>query len=250
MDLELSDKTGVVTGASSGIGRGIARALALEGVRLGIQGRRREQLEELAAEITAAGGPTPIVIVAELMEPGAPETITRAAVQGLGRVDILVNNAGGSRPLELDSPDSAWDEAFTLNFNRPRQLASCVIPGMQSNRWGRIINITGKSETLTLNGAVCAKAAVHAWAKGVSRKVGRDGITVNCVAPGKIMSDQILRNYSPEFRERQAAEDIPVGRYGNPSDMAGLVTYLVSPHGGYITGAVIPVDGGLRRYQF
>ncbi|MCU1410981.1 MAG: fabG 1 [Rhodoglobus sp.] len=219
-------------------------------MHVAIQGRRKDKLEEVAEEIAAAGGAKPVIVVAELHDEDAPQRIIAEAAAGLGHIDIVVNNAGASRALELDSPDSAWDEAFTLNFTRPRQIGTLAIPGMRERGWGRIINITGKSETLALNGAVCAKAAVHAWSKGVSRKVGGHGITVNCVAPGKIMSEQILRNYSPEFRERQAAEDIPVGRYGTPADMANMVTYLASPKNGYITGVVISVDGGLRRYQY
>ncbi|TMJ68421.1 MAG: SDR family oxidoreductase [Alphaproteobacteria bacterium] len=90
----------------------------------------------------------------------------------------------------------------------------------------------------------------HAWAKGLSREVGKHGITVNSIPPGRIHSEQIRRNYTPEYRQWQADNEIPVGRYGEPEDVAGLVSYLVSPLAGYITGTVIPVDGGLRRYQF
>jgi 3-oxoacyl-[acyl-carrier protein] reductase len=121
---------------------------------------------------------------------------------------------------------------------------------MIEHKWGRIINITGKSEPEGLNGAFAAKAAIHSWAKGLSREVGKHGITVNCVPPGRIISEQILRNYPPEFRQRESEEDIPVGEYGQPSDIANLVCFLASPLARYITGAVIPVDGGLRRYQF
>ncbi|MDH5212400.1 MAG: SDR family oxidoreductase, partial [Betaproteobacteria bacterium] len=100
------------------------------------------------------------------------------------------------------------------------------------------------------NGAFAAKAAMHAWAKGLSIEVGKHGITVNCIPPGRIMSEQIERNYTPEFRKWQSEHEIPVGEYGQPADIANLVTFLVSPRARYITGAVIPVDGGLRRYQF
>lgn len=250
MDLGLTGKTALVTGASSGIGRGTALALAREGVCVAVQGRDTGRLAEVAKEIVAAGGPEPVVVTCELLDQDAASRIVGEAVAGLGTLGILVNNAGGSRPLEIESTDREWDDAIALNFDRPRQLATLAIAEMRKNKWGRIINITGKSESLMLNGAVVAKAAVHAWSKGASRKVGKDGITINCVAPGKIMSAQILRNYSEEFRTQQAAEEIPVGRYGSPADMANLITYLCSPIGGYITGAVIPVDGGLRRYYY
>ncbi|MGH7101352.1 MAG: SDR family oxidoreductase, partial [Acetobacteraceae bacterium] len=116
--------------------------------------------------------------------------------------------------------------------------------------WGRIINITGKSEPFGLNGAFAAKAALHAWAKGLSREVGRHAITVNSIAPGRIMSEQIRRNYPPVERARFAAAEIPLGRYGEPEELAALAVFLASPLAGYITGTVIPVDGGLRRYSF
>ena len=165
-------------------------------------------------------------------------------------MDILVNNAGGSRRFTLEASEAQWDEALTLNFTRQRQLTHRLLPQMIARKWGRIVNITGKSEPEGLNGAFAAKAAVHSWAKGLSREVGKHGITVNCVPPGRIISEQILRNYPPEFRERESREDIPVGEYGQPEDIANLVCFLASPLARYITGAVIPVDGGLRRYQF
>ncbi|MQA79265.1 MAG: SDR family oxidoreductase [Streptosporangiales bacterium] len=250
MELDIDGRAGLVTGATSGIGRATAVALAAEGVRLAVQGRRKEQLDELAGEIEASGGRRPAVVVCELLDADAAEVVARAATEALGSVDILVNNAGGSRPLGVDATDEAWDEATTLNFTRHRQLATRLLPAMRSAGWGRIINITGKSEPPTVNGAVVAKAAVMSWSKGLSRDVGHDGVTVNCVAPGKIMSDQILRNYSPEFRERQAADDIPVGRYGQPVDVANLVCYLASERAAYLTGIVVPVDGGMRRHSF
>ena len=101
-----------------------------------------------------------------------------------------------------------------------------------------------------INGAFCAKAAMHSWAKGLSREVGKHGITVNSIPPGRIISEQILRNYTPEYRQWQSEHEIPVGEYGQPEDIANLACFLASPRGRYITGAVIPVDGGLRRYQF
>ena len=250
MDLGIAGKTALVTGASTGIGRGIARALGSEGVRLAIVARRRELLREVAREIAESGGPEPLVFDHDLMRDDASEAIAGAALDGLGSVDILVNNAGGSRPFGLDASERQWEEALTLNFIRPRQLAHRLHGQMMERRWGRIVNITGKSEPDGVNGAFAAKAAMHAWAKGLSRELGRFGITVNCIPPGRIMSEQIERNYSPEYREWQSEHEIPVGEYGQPEDIAHLVCFLASPLARYITGAVLPVDGGLRRYQF
>lgn len=246
MDLGIAGKTALVTGASAGIGRAIAVALAAEGVRVAVTARRRERLESLEAET----GAKLVVIACDFLAEDAPERIAREALAGLGSVDILVNNAGGSRPFRLDATEEQWQEAMTLNFTRHRQLTHRLLDGMIARRWGRIINITGKSEPEGINGAFCAKAAVHSWAKGLSREVGRYGITVNCIPPGRILSEQILRNYPPEYRQWQCEHEIPVGEYGKPEDIANLVCFLASPRARYITGAVIPVDGGLRRYQF
>ena len=251
LDLQLNNQTALVTGASVGIGRGIAKALAAEGVRLAVSARRVDKLEELANEIVAAGGHRPVIIESDLYPEDAAKKLAAAAMAGLGQVDILVNNAGGSRSFkDLHVSEEAWQEAITLNFHRPRQLADALIDQMISNQWGRIINITGKSEPEHTNGAFCAKAGLHSWAKGLSRMVGPHGITVNCVPPGRIHSEQIFRNYTPEYRQWQCENEIPMGRYGEPEDMANLVSFLASPLASYITGAVIPVDGGLRKYQF
>ena len=250
MDLGIAGKTGLVTGASSGIGRGIALALGREGVRLAITARRKERLEALADEIAASGGQRPATIECDFMREDAPDVLARAVLDALGAVDILVNNAGGSRRFTLEASEEQWQEAITLNFTRQRQLTQRLLPAMIERRWGRIINITGKSEPEGINGAFCAKAAMHSWAKGLSREVGKFGITVNSIPPGRIMSEQIERNYSPEYRQWQSEHEIPVGEYGQPADIAHLACFLASPLARYITGAVIPVDGGLRRYQF
>jgi 3-oxoacyl-[acyl-carrier protein] reductase len=250
MDLKIKGKTALVTGASMGIGRGIALALGTEGVRLALVARRGNLLEEVAKEIVAKGGPQPVLIVQDFMAEDAPQKIADTALDKLGSVDIIINNAGGSRPFKVDASEETWNEAITLNFTRQRQLTHRLLDQMVARKWGRIVNITGKSEPESLNGAFCAKAAMHAWAKGLSREVGKHGITVNSIPPGRIMSEQIRRNYTPEYRKWQSEHEIPMGRYGEPEDIANLVCFLVSPLADYITGAVIPVDGGLRRYQF
>ena len=245
MELGISGKRALVTGASMGIGRAVAVALAKEGVKLAVVARRRELLEKLQDETGKL-----VIIHQDMLAEDAAQNVAGAALQGLGGVDILVNNAGGSRRFTLEATEEQWVEALTLNFTRHRQLTHRLLPQMMAQRWGRIINVTGKSEPEGINGAFAAKAAVHSWAKGLSREVGKHGITVNCVPPGRIISEQILRNYSPEFRKHESEHDIPVGEYGQPEDLANLVCFLASPRARYITGTVIPVDGGLRRYQF
>jgi 3-oxoacyl-[acyl-carrier protein] reductase len=215
-------------------------------VRLAVTARRRERLQALEQET----GAKLKIIEYDFMREDAPQRIAEAALHGLGAVDILVNNAGGSRPFKIDASEAQWEEALTLNFTRQRQLAHALLDQMIARKWGRIVNITGKSEPEGVNGAFAAKAAMHAWAKGLSREVGKHGITVNSIPPGRILSEQIERNYTPEYRAWQSEHEIPVGEYGKPEDIANLVCFLASPRARYITGAVIPVDGGLRRYQF
>jgi len=250
MELHLKGKTALVTGASQGIGRAIAKGLAAEGVRLCIAARRRELLAEVAAEILAAGGTEPHIAVVDISQESAPHKLAQEAIAKLGNLGILINCAGGSRPLPVDAPDEKWHEAMTLNFTRVRQLTHAVLPDMVKQRWGRIINITGKSEPEGLNAAFSAKAGIHAWAKGLSREIGRHGITINCIPPGRILSEQIRRNYPEEYRKEHAEKEIPVGRYGEPEELACLAVFLASPVACYITGTVVPVDGGLRRYAF
>src|SRR5438093_7200838 len=156
MDLGIAGKCALVTGASMGIGRASAVALAKEGVKLAVAARRRNLLEELQRETGKL-----VIIEQDFLAPEAPARIAEAALEGLGRVDILVNNAGGSRRFTLESTDEQWEEALTLNFRCHRQLTHLLLDQMIAHKWGRIINVTGKSEPEGLNGAFAAKAAVH-----------------------------------------------------------------------------------------
>jgi len=251
MDLELTDKVALVTGASAGLGRAIAKMLATEGCRLIIVARRQERLSELAREIVADGGAEPLTIVQDIMKDGAVEKIRLAVENRHDRLDILVNNAGGSRPLTgLGTPEE-WDEGMRLNFTFGRDLTHAFLPLMQKSRFGRVINITGGDEPVAINAAVPPNGAVHIWAKALSRVVGRDGITVNCIPPGRIHSEQIDQRLlpTPEAQAKWVEENCPVGYIGEPEDLAVLVAFLSSPKARYITGQVIYVDGGARRFS-
>ena len=248
MDLELRGRTAVVTGCSVGIGREVARVLAAEGVTSLVLARRGELLKTLQDEIEGAGGPRPHALAVDLAERGAATRVRDEALARLGHVDILINNAGGSRPTAMDAPDDVWDESFAINFTAGRRLTQALLPGMIAQRWGRVLTVTGTSEPAGVNAAGPAKAAVHAWAKGLSRAVGPHGITVNCLAPGRIHSEQIDQRLHPT-PESQAefARQIPLGYFGDPADMAYLVAFLCSPRARYVTGERIHVDGGLHR---
>jgi 3-oxoacyl-[acyl-carrier protein] reductase len=251
MDLQLKSRKALVTGASMGIGRAIAVGLAREGAQLALAARRVDLLEQLAGEIERNGGKKPAIIEADLYNPETPERLAALARERLGRVDILINAAGGSRPMPYDSPVEKWTEGLTMNFFRLRELSHAVLPGMIENRWGRIVNITGTSEPRGVNAANSAKAAVHAWAKGLTREITKHGITINSIQPGRIMSEQIVRMYPTEAdRTKFAQENIPAGRFGAPEELAALAIFLCSEPAGYITGTVIPVDGGMSRFAF
>jgi 3-oxoacyl-[acyl-carrier protein] reductase len=249
MDLALTGKKAVVTGATAGIGQAIARALAAEGVRVALVARRTDRLRSLADELVRDGAPEPVLIEQDLLESAAAGHIAEAANTGFGAADILVNAAGGHKREDDHGSEDAWSDALLLNFMQQRRLAEQLVPGMVDAGWGRVVNITGKSEPPRVSPAFAAKAATHAWAKGLSRDVGPHGVTVNCIAPGRILTEQMTRNYDADQRAEHARE-IPVGRYGLPEELAALATFLCSPRADYITGTVIPFDGGLRRYQF
>jgi 3-oxoacyl-[acyl-carrier protein] reductase len=251
MDLRLGDRIALVTGASQGLGRAIAIRLAQEGVTLALASRRTDLLADLADEIRGFSGKDAAVIAYDLYLDGAPEKLAAEAQSRLARIDILINAAGGSRPLSFDAPRQAWSEGMTLNFWRLRELTHALVPAMRDQGFGRIVNLTGTSEPASFNAASTAKAAVHAWSKGLSREFAQHGITVNCLQPGRIRSEQIDRKYPNEEARRDFYDaEIPMKRFGQPEELADLAVFLASPRASYITGTVIPVDGGMSRFAF
>ena len=252
MDLQLKGKTALVTGASAGIGRAIAKGLAAEGVQLCIASRRRPLLEQLAEEIAAERGPRPHIAVTDAMQEGAPQKLTEDALAALGQIDILINCAGGITHMSLASAEKEWLDVMTLNYTRVRQLTFAVVPHMIEHNWGRIINVSGSSEPRGVEAGTAPKAAVHGFAKGLSREVAKHGVTVNSLSPGpgKINTEMTRRLYSEQFKKEFSEREIPVGRFGEPEEFAYLAVCLASPRASYITGNVIHVDGGAHRFAF
>ena len=251
MELDLKDKVALVTGASAGLGRTIARMLSDEGCRLAVVARRTGLLEALADEFVGLGRERPLVITQDITSEGAVDAIRAAVVSRFGGLDILVNNAGGSRPLTGLGTPQEWDEAMRLNFVAGRDLAHAFVDAMRAQHYGRIINITGGDEPAAMNAGVPPNGAVHIWAKALSRVVGAEGITVNCIPPGRIHSEQVDHRLlpTPEAQREWVEQNCPAGYIGEPQDLGALVVFLASPRARYITGQVIHVDGGARRFS-
>lgn len=214
-----------------------------------IVARREELLRSLHEEITASGAMAPMIVRADLTEVDGPACIARQVLEAYGRVDILVNNAGASRSLTLTSSEEEWEEAITLNLSAVRRLSHALLPVMIERQWGRVVSVTGSFEPPGINGANIAKAGVHAWAKGLSREVASAGVTVNCVMPGRIHSEQIDQRMYPTEQERNdfIRANVPAGYFGDPEDVACMIAFLSSARACYVTGQRIYVDGGMHR---
>jgi 3-oxoacyl-[acyl-carrier protein] reductase len=249
LDLLLSGKKALVTGASVGLGREIAIRLAKEGCQLLILARREALLNDLASEIESRGYLRPLVLSSDITDRQAPQKVLAHAFAKLGHIDILINNAGGSRPFDGLGTLAQWEDAMYLNFHAARELSHVFLDGMKERGFGRIVNITGGDEPVAMNGGVPPNGATHIWAKALSRVVGEYGITVNSIAPGRIHSEQIDQKLLPteEAQQKWVAANCPAGYIGEPDDLAVMVAFFASPLSRYITGQVIYVDGGARH---
>lgn len=250
MDLYLKGKTAVVTGASQGIGRAIAKELALEGVKVFATARNEALLNELKEEVTAAGGVVPVIFARDFVAPDAPREIASAALSGLGQVDILINNAGRSCPLDVVGPEDAWSNSMALDFDRPRQLTQELLPHFRERRQGVILNLASTYELRSVNVSAVAKAAIVVWSKQLAGQLGQYGIRVNVLQPGLIDTENIRRFFPGDERRKFAQAEIPLGDFGEAQDMANMAVFLVSPRAKYVTGAVTVVDGGMRHHPF
>lgn len=246
MDLGIEGKVALVMGASRGIGRGIAGALAAEGARVAIVSRSAEKLAEAAEEI--GEGATALVADAGDLERMA--TLPAEIEAALGPVEILVTNTGGP-PVggALDHDLAEWEDAYRTLVLGPKVLVDAVVPGMRERGWGRIVNV-GSSTTIEpipyLNLSNSHRMATVGYLKTLSREVAAEGITVNTVATGKFATERLAANVgSIEQAEELARHEVPAGRLGTPAEYGDLVAFLCSERAAYLTGTVIPLDGGM-----
>jgi 3-oxoacyl-[acyl-carrier protein] reductase len=256
MDLELQGRRAVVTGASRGIGRAIALCLAAEGASVTAVARNREKLTDLArAEAgSRAGSITPLA--ADLSKPDELESLAPA----LESADVFVFNTGGPPfGTAADISDESWNAQFQAMFLSAIRLTRFVLPGMRKRNFGRILLVVSSGvvqpiPNLAISNAL--RAALVGWAKTLAGEVAAEGVTVNCLAPGRIATDRVVefdqnrarRDGIPvEEVQRQSRAAIPAGRYGDPDEFAAVAAFVASPKSSYLTGSVIRIDGGLIR---
>ncbi|CAN1561517.1 FabG Dehydrogenases with different specificities (related to short-chain alcohol dehydrogenases) [Rhabdaerophilaceae bacterium] len=257
MDLHLSGKTALVLGASSGLGWAMAEALAREGVKVALTGRRAVVLESRIGVIHAIGG-TAISLVWDLADLAAIESNVARVEAELGPIDILVNNTGGPPPTTAaGQPVELWSKQFQAMVLSVIATTDRVLPGMKERKFGRIITsassgVIAPIPNLGLSNAL--RSTLMGWSKTLAREVAAHGITVNMVVPGRIATDRIgILDRAKADREGKSVEQvqaeslatIPAGRYGKPEEYADLVAFLASPRAAYITGSTLRVDGGL-----
>ncbi len=253
MDLGLKGKVAMLTGASRGLGRAMALALAAEGVSISICARGAEVLAQATDELRASGAAV-LAQGADVNDAAAMETWTAATVREFGGVDILINNAGGAKVGTLKQlDDEGWRQAFDLNFFSAVRLARLCAPEMQKRGGGSIINISSiygreAGGPLTYNSS---KAAMISLTKGLARELAPHGVRVNAIAPGSIIYPggtwEGLFNANPAFEKDFVSHEFPAGRLGRPEEVAYAVVMLASPRASWITGTCIPVDGAQGR---
>lgn len=235
-------------GASRGIGRGIAAALAREGARLAIASRSPEGLREAVEQIEGEV----VALEADTSDLDRMAALPAEVESALGPVEILVANTGGP-PLggALDNPRDEWEQAYRSLVLAPRTLVEGVLGSMRERHWGRIVNVGSTSVVEPLPQLALSNAhrmATVGFLKTLATEVAGDGITVNTVATGRFATDRLASNWgSWEEMQRRAHEGVPAGRLGQPEEYGDLVAFLCSDRASYLTGAVIPLDGGLVR---
>jgi 3-oxoacyl-[acyl-carrier protein] reductase len=260
MDLGLRDKVAIITASSRGLGKAVALALAQEGARVAISARTEADLRIVEKEISEGIGGDVLVLRADVTKAEDIKRLVESVVDRWGRVDILVNNTGGTAKGHLwDFEMEDWDRAYHLITRSIVLMTREVVPHMQKQKWGRIVNITSVSVEEPIPRLIMSntfRSAIVGLAKTLAIELGPDNILVNNVAPGRILTDRVYDLDKARAREEgrtleavqhDNVSTLPLRRYGSPEEFAALVAFLVSEKASYITGATIPIEGGMLR---
>ena len=251
----LAGKVAIVTGGGTGIGRAIALALAREGAEVALVGRRKDKLEETANEIRSAAG-VAIACPADITKSAHTQTVVDQVEQQFGKLNVLVNNAGvlSVSTIETISEDD-WDRVITANLNGPFLMSRAALPAMRRAGGGSIVNVGSVLGLVAVKdrAAYCAsKGGVTLLTKAMALDHAQEHIRVNCICPSVVETDLIRDLFAESEQGRRAKRTriatIPMGRFGQPQDVAGLAVFLASDESSWMTGTAIPLDGGLTAY--
>ncbi|HEY8313390.1 MAG TPA: SDR family oxidoreductase [Candidatus Baltobacteraceae bacterium] len=250
MELGIRNKVALVTGASSGLGKACALALAREGVRLAVAARRESELEDVAAAARAAGAGDARAFVVDLRDDSSIERLVRDVRSAYGEVDILVANGGGPKAGTFTQTAIAqWDDGYRDVLRSMLRLIALVVPGMRAAGWGRIVALTSSSVKQPIGTLVLSnvfRTALVSALKTLSNEIARDGVTVNAIATGRIETDRLRSLYGGDDAKLDAAgKEVPAGRVAQPDEFAPMVAFLCGKPAAYVTGQTISVDGGL-----
>ena len=246
IQIQLEGKVAVVTGATRGIGRAIAEALAKSGAKVACIGTNEEKLTKSVADIVAAGGIAQ-AFVCNVADTDAVAEMAKSVLAAFGKVDILVNNAGITRDMLMRRiTNEQWDDVINVNLRGPFLVTRAFVESMRKSKWGRIINISSISGLIGNKGQAnysASKAGLIGFTRTICKELGNRNITVNAIAPGFIETDMtaVLEEvYVNEIKAR-----IPMGRFGQVEDVANAVLYFVSDEASFVSGQVIAIDGGM-----
>ncbi len=259
MDLQLKGKTALILGGSKGLGRGVADALAAEGVAVALVARGQEGLSRAVSEITSRGAKA-AGFAADLANWPSIEDAANAARKQLGAIDILLNNSGGPPPSGVAGVSAkVWEEQFNAMVLPLFRITELLLGDMRARKRGRILNVASMSVVepiATIGVSNTLRSAIVGWAKTLATETARDGITVNTLLPGPIATDRTVQlsraaaareNISVEQAIKRSADSIPVGRLGTPAEFGAVAAFFASPLAAYVTGSLIRVDGGAIR---